>query len=199
MSARVLTPALAPNPFPAVDDVIYAGIGSRQTPPSILRVMRLLAAEAARLGWTLRSGGAPGADEAFEDAAAAAGGTVESFHPWPGFRAKERARLVRPMLARPTDAALALAADMHPTWSRLGRGPRALHARNAHQLLGADLHTPATVVICWTPDGSLDGSSRASGGTGQALRIAAHLGVPVLNLARPEHRRMAESVLLVAA
>jgi hypothetical protein len=27
----------------------------------------------------------------------------------------------------------------HPAWSRLTRGVRALHARNCHQVLGADL------------------------------------------------------------
>lgn len=192
------TPALAPNPFAAVD-VVYAGIGSRKTPTSVLRDIRAFAAEAARLGWTLRSGGAAGADEAFEDAAADADGSVESFHPWPGYRAKEHARVIRPVLSRPTDAALELAAGLHPTWSRLSRGARALHARNAHQILGADLQTPVDLVVCWTPDGSLDGSSRESGGTGQALRIAAKHSVPVLNLARPEHRRMIQSVLLVAA
>lgn len=195
---RPSTLALAPNPFAAIN-VVYAGIGSRKTPPSILRVMREFAAEAARLGWTLRSGGAGGADETFENAAAAAGGTVECFHPWPGFRADERARPIRPTLERPTHAALALAADVHPAWSRLSRGARALQARNAHQVLGADLHTPSDVVVCWTPDGSLDGSSRESGGTGQALRIAARHGVPVLNLARAEHRRMVDSLLQVAA
>ncbi|RKQ90516.1 hypothetical protein C8N24_0321 [Solirubrobacter pauli] len=189
---------LAPNPFAAID-VVYAGIGSRTTPPSILRVMRQFATEAARLGWTLRSGGAGGADETFEDAATDAGGSVECFHPWPGFRAHERARQIRPTLERPTAAALAVAADAHPAWSRLSRGARALHARNAHQILGADLHTPSDVIVCWTPDGSLDGSSRESGGTGQALRIAARHGVPVLNLARPEHRRMIETILPVAA
>ena len=30
-------------------------------------------------------------------------------------------------------------------------------ARNVHQVLGADLKTPVKMIICWTPDGSLDG------------------------------------------
>jgi hypothetical protein len=64
---------------------------------------------------------------------------------------------------------------------------RALQARNAHQILGENRQTPAGFVLCWTADGSLDGAARTSGGTGQALRIAAHYEIPVLNISRPEH------------
>jgi hypothetical protein len=54
-------------------------------------------------------------------------------------------------------------------------------------VLGADLTSPARFVLCWTPDGSLDGRGRRVGGTGQALRIAHHHGIGVINLARLEH------------
>ncbi len=91
------------------------------------------------------------------------------------------------MLGQPTPAAYELAATFHPAWSRLPRAVRALHARNAHQVLGADLASPARFVLCWTPDGSLDGRGRRVGGTGQALRIARHHGIPVFNIARLEH------------
>ena len=74
------------------------------------------------------------------------------------------------------------------TPSRLPDTVKALHARNCHQVLGAWLDSPVHRVICWTPDGSLDGSSRAAGGTGQALRIGAAHGIPVVNLALDEHR-----------
>jgi O-acetyl-ADP-ribose deacetylase (regulator of RNase III) len=44
------------------------------------------------------------------------------------------------------------------------------------QVLGARLDTPARFVIAWTSDG------QDTGGTGQAIRIADSLGIPVLNL-----------------
>jgi hypothetical protein len=91
------------------------------------------------------------------------------------------------VLSEPTPAAYELAARFHPAWSRLTRGVRALHARNCHQVLGADLASPARFVLCWTPDGSLDGRGRNVGGTGQALRIAHHHGIAIFNLARPKH------------
>lgn len=162
--------------------ITYAGIGSRTTPDPILALMRAIAAGLVHRGWVLRSGGAPGADQAFAAGARAAHGDVEEFLPWPGFADRRRARLTRP-----TAAAYELAAAHHPAWARLGRPGRALHARNAHIVLGAELGEPARFVVCWTPDGSLDGHGHRSGGTGQALRIAHTRGVGVINLARPAH------------
>lgn len=45
-----------------------------------------------------------------------------------------------------------------------------------YQVLGYDLKTPSDMVICWTKDGG------ASGGTGQALRIAKDYNIPIYNL-----------------
>lgn len=79
-----------------------------------------------------------------------------------------------------------MAAAHHPAWERLGRGARSLHARNCHQILGRDLNDPAAFVVCWTPDGATTDPGPSTGGTGQALRIAAAHGIPVFNLARDE-------------
>lgn len=95
------------------------------------------------------------------------------------------------MLAGPTAEARRLAASFHPAWAELDERTRLLRSRDVHQVLGRGLDDPAAVVICWTPDGSLDGASPAAGGTGQALRVAHARGVPVLNLARAEHVRAA--------
>lgn len=56
------------------------------------------------------------------------------------------------------------------------------------------LDDPAAFVLCWTPDGSLDGTGSDTGGTGQALRIAAAYDVPVFNLQRPDHRARVEQL-----
>ena len=45
---------------------IYAGIGSRETPAEVQGIMRALAAKMEQDNWLLRSGGARGADAAFE-------------------------------------------------------------------------------------------------------------------------------------
>ena len=44
----------------------YSGIGSRETPDNVLVVMEKLGAAFAKKGFVLRSGGADGADSAFE-------------------------------------------------------------------------------------------------------------------------------------
>jgi hypothetical protein len=162
----------------------YAGIGSRKTPGPTLAIMERMATCLAGMGWTLRSGGARGADQAF---ISGAGQEADVFLPWPGYEGFEEARL-----DRPTRAAYELAARFHPTWAACRRGPRALHARNSHQILGPNLNDAVSFVVCWTPDASLHGATRASGGTGQALRIAAAYSVPVFNLADPEHRTRIE-------
>ncbi len=173
---------------------VYAGIGSRDTPPEALELIERVAFTLAAAGWTLRSGRAAGADQAFEEAAAQGGGNVEIFLPWPGFQRDDGNALLADhhvRLSRPTPAALQLAAQHHPAWERLGNGPRNLHGRNSHQVFGADLDDPVSFVCCWTPDGAVDRVSRHTGGTGQALRLAIAFGVEVINLARPDHAERA--------
>jgi hypothetical protein len=79
----------------------------------------------------------------------------------------------------------------------LNAAARHLHARNTHQILGPNLEPadPARFVICWTPNATTDGLGRHTGGTGQALRIAATHGINVFNLARPDHQRRVRSLL----
>lgn len=144
----------------------YTGIGSRQTPPRILEEMTKLAREFRERGWTLRSGGAAGADAAFERGA----GAKEIYLPWRGFNGNSSE------LWPPSEEAFQRAQRFHPAWYRCSDGAKKLHARNAHQVLGLDLNTPSKVVVCWTLDGNL------VGGTAQALRIAEHYGIPVFNL-----------------
>jgi hypothetical protein len=175
-------PAIAPNPFGQImAQFFYAGIGSRQTPLPVLALMSAVAARLAAAGWTLRSGGADGADLAFEQGAG--NGPKEIYLPWQGFNGNAS------LLSEIDDAAFELAAQYHPNWNRLKPSVRRLIARNGYQVLGRDLTTPVRFVLCWTPDGiiSAQGRTAASGGTGQAIAIAADRGIPVFNLARPEH------------
>jgi hypothetical protein len=169
----------------------YAGIGAHQTPEDILALIEALAARLARSRWVLRTGLSRGADQAFYRGAVSEGGRVELYLPWPGFEAAARLEGEQPGKVRvtpgPSDAACELAARHHPGWDRLPREERLLLARDAHQILGAELRSPAQLVVCWTADGSLDGQGLYEDGTGQSLRIAHAQGVPVLNLARREH------------
>jgi len=144
----------------------YTGIGSRATPPEVLATMETVARRMMRDGWTLRSGGAAGADSAFEKGA---GCMKEIWLPWHRFR-NHQSILV------PTDAALEMAAAVHENWQACTPAAKKLHARNVHQVLGADLKTPSLKLICWTLGGA------EIGGTRTAIKIAQIWGIEIQNL-----------------
>jgi hypothetical protein len=146
--------------------------------------MERFGSELARRGWTLRSGGAVGADSAFEKGAREAGGGCEIYLPWPGYNEHAESRLVE---ASPE--AYDVMAQIHPVFARLPKSSRRLHARNAHQILGADLRSPVEMVVCWTP------GARGRGGTGSAIRLARSRDIPVHDIADIAARRFMGELL----
>lgn len=150
----------------------YTGIGSRSTPEYVLLQMERCGRLLAELGYTLRSGGADGADKAFEKGANAAGGATEIYLPWRNFNGHKS------NLCTISKEATALAATIHPAWDRCSQGAKALHARNCYQVLGADLNAPSEFLVCWTPDGI------AQGGTATAINLAIKHGIKVINLGK---------------
>jgi hypothetical protein len=163
----------------------YAGVGSRETPTDILELMTKLASALERDGMILRSGGADGADTAFEAGVSDPENRI-IYIPWKGFSGRGDELNV---VSSYTAAHAKIAAEAHPNWGFCRRGARALHTRNVAQVLGDDCETPSEFVICWTVTGG------AHGGTGQAIRIADKAGIPVLNLRLDEAREAAESYL----
>lgn len=157
----------------------YAGIGSRKTPPETIGRMVAAAERLARMGYTLRSGGADGADVAFERGADV---QKEIYLPWADFNSNPSG------FYPPLPEAFDIAASLHPAWDRLSHAAKKLMARNSHQILGADLRSPSRFVICWTPCGAECESDRtsATGGTGQAITLASRHGIAVFNLAKPD-------------
>lgn len=153
----------------------YAGIGSRKTPDDILDVMSNFAYVAGRHGWILRTGGAPGADQAFERGAVLGDCEIEMYLPWPGFENHSFGTL-----DMPKPEAYEIAKKYHPAWHRLSQGAQKLISRNTHQVLGENLDDPADLVVCWTEGGKL------KGGTAQALRIAMDWDIPIKNLANED-------------
>jgi len=160
----------------------YAGIGSRETPEPVLLRMIELGARLAEAGLVLRSGGAAGADSAFEAGCDRAKGVKQVILPWDGFqpdREKDlKRRITEPgVLVMPAShraAAEEIAKFHHPCWGRLGLGGRSLHTRNVGQVLGPTLDQPVSFVVCWTRGGA--------GGTGQAIRIAQGRCIPIYDL-----------------
>jgi len=158
----------------------YAGIGSRETPDDVLKLMTKIAEYLRSESYILRSGGADGADSAFE---VGAGDNKEIFLPWKNFNSSKNSFIEIPRRA------FEIAAEFHPVWSKLKDSVKCLHARNVMQILGRDFSTLSSFVICWTKGGKL------VGGTSQALRIAMKYEVPIFNLAIKENRDRLEKVV----
>lgn len=152
----------------------YAGIGSRETPDDVLEEMRRFAATFRKMDLILRSGGAVGADSAFEREA---GMKKEIFIPDYVFnnRVADDVFIVAPSRIE-TGRLIETARKFHPAWHKCSEYAKRLHARNVAIVLGLEENKPVKFVLCWTQNG------KATGGTGMGIRIAWNKGIPVINL-----------------
>jgi hypothetical protein len=160
----------------------YAGIGSRKTPEPILEEIVKIGQYLAKQGYVLRSGGADGADTAFEQGCDLENGEKEIFLPWKGFNDNSselylKSKEIKEEIRKQT---FELAAKYHPAWNYLSYGAKCLMARNGMQVLGRNLNEPVLFIVCY----SLGGLKH--GGTSQALRIAHDRNIPIFNLANEE-------------
>jgi len=166
---------------------VVAGVGARELTRAGRAACAALGAALARGGHVLRTGGSPGADQAFAHGAATEGGAVEVVLPWAGFAAG-----ALPAGARlhafdpPRDAAWeALARRLCPGWDALPvddhgapGARRRLLARNVAVVAGdARVGPPAALVI------AVHAGRSPAGGTAHALRCAWWSGVPARVLA----------------
>ena len=81
-----------------------------------------------------------------------------------------------------------IASEVHPAWDRCNEWARGMHSRNCHQILGYDLQSPVDAVICWTPDGKIQG------GTATVIRIALKYNIPVFNLGTKDKESVLQSI-----
>lgn len=139
----------------------YAGIGSRSTPPEECVKLTRIAQILEGRGYTLRSGGAEGADKAFEA----------------GVSDPQNKIILRPRHS--TKEAEDMVSKIHPAWHACKDYVRQLHGRNAQIILGLKLDQPVEFVIAWTQ--AVDG-----GGTRTGLVLAKQRGIPCFNLAKHE-------------
>lgn len=178
----------------------YTGVGSRETPADILELMERVGFALASRGWTLRSGGAVGADQAFERGMFNKVGydqpyewaPAEIYLPWEGYEGHYRnthgGLNILPSDITLTDERIAegMAMAIHPAWGACKQGARKMHTRNVFQVLGRTLNKPSKMLIAWT---RLDARGNPKGGTATAINLAKeYIGEDsVFNLANEEH------------
>lgn len=139
-------------------NMVYSGIGSRESPGDILELMTKIATKLETMGYVLRSGGARGADKAFEA----------------GVKDPTKKEIFRPEQATPES--IEFVSKYHPAWHKCKPNDRKLHGRNAMIILGAELYLPSDFIIAWTPGGEF------IGGTSTGLRMGVKLDIPIFNL-----------------
>lgn len=129
--------------------------------------MTAISKRLSQSSYCLQSGGAEGADSAFEISSS----NKLIFLPWDGFNNKfsDNIQYIVPTFNQH------FIEKYHPKPKLLSQGAKKLMSRNAYQVLGIDLNSPVEFVLCWTKDG------KPSGGTGQAMRIALDYGIPIFN------------------
>lgn len=149
---------------------LYAGIGSRETPADVCARMTRIAVSLHKRGFRLRTGGAAGADAAWQ---AGAGTNIEVY---------------RPKRQGEWDKARAIAASHHEAWHKCSIFAKELHTRNVLIILGPQLDNPVAFVLCWAPNPYPSAAlcQNTDGGTGMGVRIAAARGIPVLHLDDPD-------------
>lgn len=155
--------------------MLYTGIGSRETPHHILTLMTEIAKILDNIGYTLRSGGADGADTAF----ALGSSRREIYIPWKNFN-----KVFDGIYTGNVEEGMILAAEIHPAWHRCSYGAKKLHSRNTFQILGPNpLSQPIKTdfVVCYTKNAEI------IGGTATAIKLAIKNDIPVFNLGMFEH------------
>lgn len=196
----------------------YTGVGSRETPAEVISVMEDAAFRLARLGFTLRSGKAGGADEAFQVGMQKYYESLDNelqeeyrtrlaeiYIPWDGF-ASDNDKLwdLWDYPLNYTDYLMpdqkpvrdALVEEIHPNFEALKRkrGAFALHSRNVHQVLGANVLEPRPSAFCLYY-AKEDKNGNPKGGTATAVNLAKKYGVRTLNLNTPERLALLEQFL----
>ena len=149
----------------------WTGIGARTTPQEILDLMTEIALYISEYDWTLRSGGADGADTAFEMGST----NKEIYLPWQAFN-NRRSDLF--LFGKNVNSGVAQSyaekvwetryneGQVKVPWDSLKEITKKFMIRNIFQLFGQQMNDISKLIFCWTQDGL------ASGGTGMAIRTA---------------------------
>lgn len=172
----------------------YTGIGSRETPPKVLKYMTYLGEQLADK-MILRSGKAGGADEAFQlgvEKKQKQKGfeyvSAQIFTPWRNFK--------NPNLSDQWDLSLDFVEEIagkkgieiqthwlkeiHPAFDNLSQGAMKLHLRNMNQIVGLQATSPclSRFVVYY----ATEKNGHVKGGTATAVNLARKFEIPTFNL-----------------
>lgn len=150
----------------------YTGIGSRETPLNVIKEFETLSSRLNSCGYILRSGGANGADSAFEKNA---GDNKEIFLPWKNFNGNSSSLYIDD---ENKNTLFDIARKLYPDWDIATHGVKLLHARNVQQVLGQipGISQKSDFLICWS-----DRDPSQSRGSMFAINLAKMHNIKVYN------------------
>lgn len=160
----------------------FAGVGSRDTPEDVCKLMQKLAVVFYALGYGLSSGDARGADRAFWE-----GALLSSFYRKIGARIYLCDEWVRGRKADPKnffynaqrfptfEKAKQMALEARGSFHGLDEWGINLHSRNVMQIHGASLQDKVEYLVYWAiPVGKKE---KVKGGTNTSLQLAIKAGI----------------------
>lgn len=170
------------------ESIYFTGIGARETPIGVLSLIEKISGKLYDLEWTLRSGGcSKGSDAEFERVYSTKFTTIldlkrrkfttkEVFEIYYPNKTIKNSLGVESISLDIWNRAIEITKQNHPAWKNCSKITKDLHTRNVLAILGKNLETPSKFILCYTPEGKI------LGGTGQSIRIANSLDIPVFNL-----------------
>lgn len=113
------------------------------------------------------------------------GGLKKYYLPWKKFGTVDELEME---IASPDEEAYCIAAHYHPGFNDLSPPVRAIIARTVHMLLGKDLHSPVSFLLCYDKYGyeSSEKMKIKTTTLGVMLSIAQDSRIPVFNIRREE-------------
>ncbi len=165
----------------------FAGIGSQDITELEGYTMMNLSRELTRKR-RLYTGRADGSDFAFELGALCA--TI--WLPWEGFNHSNSNCIFETVVAGATWDGISAIEEFHPHPGKLKQSGLNLMSRNWHQVMGDENHVKVDFVVCCAEP---FGRWQVRGGTGQAIRIAHHHGIPAFNIRKKRWREELDEFL----
>lgn len=163
----------------------YVGCGSTDAPEPILKLMKRLAGIMAQRGVHLRTSEQPGPDTVFRQGSL---GKFFTYIPEEDFGGLSAWGM--PSELSPSGPRATLARKLNPMFLMMPESEKRWDIVANSVVLGLSGGDLAKLLLTWTPDGATKPGefTERTGHVARYLKLADRFGVPVLNLARREHR-----------
>jgi len=161
--------------------ITYTGIGSRKISSKESEIILTISKSLSEKGLIVLSGNAEGSDITFQEGSR---GKCVIMLPWEGFNQKKYDYtnsldhyIIDP---RKDKSAKNSVNEFHPNPKSLNKYGKLFMIRNYYQIHGVYNYPRSSFVVCCSDEEN----GEVRGGTGQAVRIANHLKIAVINIRR---------------